>query len=52
MSSTASPGASGFWPVVPAFYPGWSYLMGQDRQRIKPLNRRPLAVVVKALRIL
>lgn len=34
------------------FYPGWSYLMGQDRQRIKPLNRGPLALVGKSLRFL
>lgn len=34
------------------FYPGWSYLMGQDRQRIKPMNRGILAWVAKALRIL
>lgn len=34
------------------FYPGWSYLMGQDRQRIKPMNRGPLAVVGRALRVL
>jgi ABC-2 type transport system permease protein len=24
------------------FYPGWSYLMGQDRQRFKPLDKGPL----------
>lgn len=34
------------------FYPGWSYLMGQDRQRIKPLNRGILAWVGRALRLL
>lgn len=25
------------------FYPGWSYLMGQDRQRLKPEGKGPLA---------
>lgn len=34
------------------FYPGWSYLMGQDRQRIKPLDRGALAWVALALRVL
>lgn len=34
------------------FYPGWSYLMGQDRQRIKPLNRGLLAWVGRILRVL
>lgn len=34
------------------FYPGWSYLMGQDRQRIKPLNKGPLGWVARLLRLL
>lgn len=34
------------------FYPGWSYLMGQDRQRTKPLNRGLLAWVGRMLRVL
>lgn len=34
------------------FYPGWSYLIGQDRQRIKPMNRGMLAGVGYALRLL
>jgi ABC-2 type transport system permease protein len=31
------------------FYPGWSGLMGQDRQRIKPLNKGLLGKVEPAL---
>lgn len=34
------------------FYPGWSYLMGQDRQRIKPMDRGILAWTGRALRVL
>jgi len=32
------------------FYQGWSYLMGQDKQRIKPMDRGPLAWLGYALR--
>ncbi len=32
------------------FYPGWSYLMGQDKQRIKPMDRGPLACLNTLLR--
>jgi ABC-2 type transport system permease protein len=34
------------------FYPGWSYLMGQDRQRFKPEGRGPLAWIERALQCL
>ncbi|MBI2421894.1 MAG: hypothetical protein HYV27_03610 [Candidatus Hydrogenedentes bacterium] len=27
------------WAADRIFYPGWSYLMGQDKQRIKPFNK-------------
>lgn len=40
------------WLAGRMFYPGWSYLMGQDRQRIKPMNRGALAWVGRLLRIL
>jgi len=40
------------WLASFMFYPGWSYLMGQDRQRIKPMNRGALAWVGHALRVL
>lgn len=32
------------------FYPGWSYLMGQDRQRIKPMDKGVFAWLEPALR--
>jgi ABC-2 type transport system permease protein len=32
------------------FYPGWSYLMGQDKQRIKPMDRGPMALLEPFLR--
>ncbi|MCF6287463.1 MAG: hypothetical protein L3K26_20115, partial [Candidatus Hydrogenedentes bacterium] len=32
------------------FYSGWAYLMGQDKQRIKPMDRGPLAWLAIALR--
>lgn len=32
------------------FYPGWSYLMGQDKQRLRPLDRGPLGWLSSALR--
>ena len=34
------------------FYPGWSYLMGQDRQRIKPAGKGLLNRIEHALRLL
>ncbi|MBX3179576.1 MAG: hypothetical protein KF886_19640 [Candidatus Hydrogenedentes bacterium] len=40
------------WLAGHMFYPGWSYLMGQDRQRLKPLGRGPMAWAGRALRIL
>lgn len=33
------------------FYPGWSYLLGQDRQRIRPEGRGPLARIEPLLRL-
>lgn len=40
------------WLAGRMFYPGWSYLMGQDRQRIKPMNKGALAWVGRMLRAL
>ena len=40
------------WLAGRMFYPGWSYLMGQDRQRIKPMDRGALAWVGRLLRVL
>ncbi|MBI2435206.1 MAG: hypothetical protein HYV26_20300 [Candidatus Hydrogenedentes bacterium] len=31
------------------FFPGWSYLMGQDRQRIRPMNKGLLAKLERVL---
>ncbi len=38
------------WLANLVFYPGWSYLAGQDRQRVRPLNRGLLNFFARALR--
>ena len=38
------------WLANRIFYPGWSYLAGQDRQRFRPLNRGMLNRVAALLR--
>jgi ABC-2 type transport system permease protein len=32
------------------FYPGWSYLVGQDRQRVHPMGRGPFGLAERFLR--
>ncbi len=40
------------WVAGKAFYPGWSYLNGQDRQRFKPENRGILNALLQPLNML
>ncbi|HQL94069.1 MAG TPA: hypothetical protein PL005_05285 [Candidatus Hydrogenedentes bacterium] len=39
------------WLARTLFYPGWSWLAGQDRQRFRPLNRGALNRLAAAMRL-